>query len=525
MKAVRVIFVVLFCVLIIIPILTSDFSKTYSDLESRFLTKFPDVRKSNGELNYDFFSQYGNRFADHIGFRDQMIGIYSEVMVNGFGLSSSPKIEFGKDGWMFFANERNIEIGTGSYMLSDNELKRIADNQQMISDYYKSIGKDYVLIFTPSKASVYTEYVFGNYAPGETMIDQVTDYLLENTDVKVINVKDTVIDNKDKGLLYLKTDTHWSQLGTYYAYLDIVDKLNAYGFDIGETIEPEFEPLNVSGEFSHMLGKNGLLSDEKVYNAVWDSKTESFINDGNPEIKAITDFNSNVTFMSANTYQPEMFVNKEAQSEMKMLTYVDSMWRPDRGLPKYLSENLSELVYTRMRTIDYRVDKLYDADVIVWSITERYIPPLAGKACHLPALPDEKYEKEIASYTFKEYPKFDTWTGRKGFSINNETKDGISIGSITDGGLCKLRGWAVDFTENTAATDVYIQVGGKTFKALYGMESAGVVNTFGHEEMRHCVFESNIPAEYFKAGETVRFIMVNANTGTTFTPAEYTLVE
>ena len=493
-------------------------------METRPLTHYPDVYDKNGELNFDFFSQYNNYYADHIGLRDQMIGVYAEVMVNGFGLSSSPKIQFGKNDWMFFVNDDNIKIGIGEYKLTEEQLHTIALNQQMISDYYKSVGKEYILVFTPSKASVYTEYVFGNYQVTETLIDQVTDYLLHNTDVKVINVKEAEINAKDKGNLYLKTDTHWNQLGTYYAYLDIVEKLNAYGLDIGEPVIPDFETLNVDGEFSKMLGKNYLLESEQAYNAVWDYNTKTYIKSDNEYIKAITDFNSRIDYMAANTQQPEMLINYNSQTDKKMLMYVDSMWRPDRGLPKYLSENFSEIMYTRMRTIDYNVDELYDADVILCSITERFIPTLAGQPSNVPALAEEKYENEIASCTFKEYPKFDTWTGRKGFSINNETAEGISISSITTDGLCKLRGWAVDFAENTAATDVYVRVGGKTFKTVYGIASPGVVQTFGYEEMRHSVFEIRIPAEYFKVGEKIQFVMVNSDTGVTYTPAEYILV-
>lgn len=524
MKVIKVIFIVIICILLAVPILTADFSRTYSDLESRTLSHLPEVYNKNEEFNFDFFSQYNNYYADHIGFRDQMIGVYAEVMVNGFGLSSSPKIQFGKEGWMFFVNDENIKIGIGEYKLTEEQLHAIALNQQMISDYYKSIGKEFVLVFTPSKASVYTEYVFGNYQITETLIDQVTDYLLENTDVKVINVKDAEINAKDKGNLYLKTDTHWNQLGTYYAYLDIVEKLNDYGLDIGEAVIPDFETLKSDGEFSKMLGKNYLLDSEEAYNAVWNYNTKHYINDDNEAIKAITEFNSNVDYMSANKIEPMMFVNINAQTDKKVLMYVDSMWSPGRGLPKYLSENFSEIMYTRMRTIDYNVDEIYDADVIFYSITERYIPALAGQPSNVPALAEDKYENEIFACTFKEYPKFDTWTGRKGFSINNETAEGISIKSITTDEVCKLRGWAVDFAENTAATDVYVRVGGKTFKTVYGIASPGVVQTFGYEEMRYSVFEIRIPAEYFEVGEKIQFVMVNSNTGVTYTPAEYTLV-
>ena len=58
----------------------------------------------------------------------------------------------------------------------------------------------------------------GDYTVGTTAADILTDYIKANTDVKVINVKDGLIPAKEAGQLYLKTDTHWNQLGSYNAY-------------------------------------------------------------------------------------------------------------------------------------------------------------------------------------------------------------------------------------------------------------------------------------------------------------------
>ena len=224
-KSVKIVFIVIVCLLLILPGLTLNLNAKYSNKENRPFSSFPELYQKDGKLNKDFLYGLGDWFEDRLGFRDEMLGIYSKIMVKGFGLSSSEKVIFGSDGWMFYTGDKNVQVGTGQYLLTNDQLKLIASNQQAISDYYKSVGKEYFLIFTPSKASVYTEHISGFDSVTYTLMDQVTDYLKEHTDVKMINPKQALIDAKDKGDLYLKTDTHWNQLGSYTAYVEMLRQM------------------------------------------------------------------------------------------------------------------------------------------------------------------------------------------------------------------------------------------------------------------------------------------------------------
>jgi hypothetical protein len=48
---------------------------------------------------------------------------------------------------------------------------------------------------------------------------------LRGLNIPVIYPKEDLLAHKDKGLLYYKNDTHWSDLGAYYGYVALVTAL------------------------------------------------------------------------------------------------------------------------------------------------------------------------------------------------------------------------------------------------------------------------------------------------------------
>ena len=83
--------------------------------------------------------------------------VYSDIKTKLFQLPASFSVVKGAEGWYYYTGDHNIEIATGDYPLTMHDLELIAKYQQQISDYYKSLGKAYILMLTPSKVSVYPE--------------------------------------------------------------------------------------------------------------------------------------------------------------------------------------------------------------------------------------------------------------------------------------------------------------------------------------------------------------------------------
>ena len=142
-KKLNIIFTSAFCAALVIPVISLNYGKLTSDTENRTLAAFPSALDEDRKFNKEFFYELADWFEDHLGFRDDMMKVYSNIMVNGFGLSSSERVVFGKDGWMFYTPDHNLELVKGGYPLDDKMLETIAHNQQRINDYYKSMGKEY----------------------------------------------------------------------------------------------------------------------------------------------------------------------------------------------------------------------------------------------------------------------------------------------------------------------------------------------------------------------------------------------
>ena len=207
-KAVRsVVFILLFAALLLVPVFTFNReSGVVSATENRVLADFPALRDSAGKLRGEALSGINDWLSDHIGLRDLFLDAYVGVKYRLLGVATTDRVHLGKKGWVFLTANQNIEIGTGSELLSGEELRRIAERQQTLAGEYAARGVSYVLLLTPSKASVYPEYLsVGSGETGCTMCDQLTEYLRANTDVAVINAKESLLAAKDSGQLYYKT--------------------------------------------------------------------------------------------------------------------------------------------------------------------------------------------------------------------------------------------------------------------------------------------------------------------------------
>ncbi len=131
-----------------------------------------------------------NWIDDNVGFRTQMKKIQADIDVSIFHISPSSLVHIGNDGWYYFTGDNNLEIAMGTYPLTPDLLERIKVNQERIQQALKKKGIEYVIVLTPSKASVYPEYIgYRNLVVRETVIDIVSDYLRRNTTIPIIKYK------------------------------------------------------------------------------------------------------------------------------------------------------------------------------------------------------------------------------------------------------------------------------------------------------------------------------------------------
>lgn len=259
------VFLIIFIATLVVPLLLTNFKpNVVSELENRTLTKFPELYDSEGRKNEKYIKDFETWFNDNIGLRKELFAVNSKMQYDLFDNSAIEDVSIGDDGWLYYTRENNAKIASGEYPDFEEEiLKEICNRQIVIKNRLSSQGIEYVLFLPPSKISIYPEYLKGNFEIIKTPVDVLADYIEANSDIKVIRLKEALLEEKvqtDK-LLYFKTDTHWNAYGSYIAYKQIIKKLSEWNLIDTFPAEVEFLELSSMHDLTTMMVKN----DQKYY--------------------------------------------------------------------------------------------------------------------------------------------------------------------------------------------------------------------------------------------------------------------
>lgn len=371
-------FLILFICTLCLPIIFINRTPDkISPSENRFLTNFPDIFNQNGNLNHGLRNSLQNWLNDNIGFRDKLINIHAWVDYNVFKISPSPSVEKGKDGWFFYTKESNMDIPKGTYKMTPDMLVKIKENQEAWTRYYKKQGIDYVLVINPSKASVYPEYInSGNYKVGNTVANTVLNYLKQISNVKVMTTKDALLQAKQKGTVFFKTDTHWNLEGAYTGYCSVINNLCSWGLITSKPIKVNLVPSTQKCEFSAMMGYDKLLPEEHINATEIINPKAKLINEGK-----LFDQINNKKAKYNNKKVSWIYTNPSAEKK-SVLVYGDSMfafW----NIPQLFAETFSNYTYVWSYNMNQNYTEIVKPDIVIMDIGERYLASLPSLTCDL----------------------------------------------------------------------------------------------------------------------------------------------
>lgn len=522
-RALKTVFLILFAALIIVPIITMDFmGGQYSTSEQRYLAGFPLSVNQEGNIDISK-SGVQSWVSDNIGQRNNLLKLYVNFKYKVLGQSTSDKVMFGKDGWMFYTPDNNIEIALGEYPMTEENLKNIAYNQQAISDYYKAQGVTYILMITPSKVSIYSEYLpMSSQTVAETPADIVTKYLRANTDVIVYNAKEALIEAKNDGAdaLFFKQDTHWNQRGSYYAYKGLHKVLVDNGVIDDEPIDVEFTDYEYVGEFSAMLGDAELLSPE-VY-PIPNGNFHSVISNSGELLERVNQMETQKGLLG---FEANLYTNDNVQNG-RLQIYGDSQTNIGLCLPLYLSEHFNTTVKYAIRNPSTEVDNIVNPDTVIFQCSERYITRYLPYPGEVPYLIDESdIPDEVENYQEMGYNGM--WIDNVNFADFNSgsyAHNEIPRSAYQDSNTVSLWGWAADFKVNKPLSALYLKIGDNILQCQYGIERTSVSDYFQNENLKMTGFSVIIPKKYFESVNSIEFIQVGNDGTYRFENVNYSLV-
>ena len=300
----------------------------------------------------------------------------SPVTVNPTNvLAQSENVIFGSGSRLYYTE--TIRDFTKQNTFSQKQLTYLQRQLNIeLGEIRKFTGKETELIIlcAPNPATVY-----GNEELPEDIVSRVskkngsrlelfTEKMSELDGVTAIDITDVMMENKDIGKLYYQTDTHWTELGAYFGYRAIMDKVAEkhplaapyklddfkirYNDDIGGDLAGFLDiDKRISERVPHLVLKN-----ESKVNENYD-KPDTI---SRPE--AVEDFTSTVSDAGL----PSAYLVRDSYA-MQLIPQI--------------CEHFSELYVEEMWNyeIDYDVLRDIKPDYVIYVIAERNIGPIFMK--------------------------------------------------------------------------------------------------------------------------------------------------
>lgn len=354
------IWIISFLIIIASPVFTYFFLGKYVDTknyENRTMAAKPVLTIENYK---SFPKAYETYYNDTIPFRNQLIRFNNSIDYFLFQQSSSERVAIGKEGWLFYCdnNDRNpTEQSLGYWNFTDNQLKAIADSLTSTKRVLESMDIKFVLFIAPNKETIYIDQLPDYYKVKNqyTSTDQLVDYLMKNTDVRVIYPKQDLLNKKEENseiLLYHKLDTHWNRAGAYIGAKNLAKEL---GIEMPALNDISLEPvLSSGGDLTNMLNitiKNGNI-DYKLSNI-------SSLNTVNEK----SDFSTEFIYHTAGADPRKLFVRRDSFST---------------ALAPSLATQFENSLWVHQGNFKQQQIFDYDTDIFVLEIVERAIAGLGN---------------------------------------------------------------------------------------------------------------------------------------------------
>ena len=245
---------VLFALGICLPGLATIFhvSPQASLIEKRDRAEFPDAKSWSPLL---FEEAYNDRF----GFRDSLVLGHNWISTFLWGVSPTKSAIIGKEGWLYYGASIDDYRGTINFTkkLSDSWREEFSAKRAFFASHHIT----YLVAIAPGKESIYPEYLPGHIQQirKRSCLDQFSEAMRGPQPFDWIDLRKCLLAGKSesKGLLFLKTDTHWSDTGALLAASEIISHVKSQILDV-PAIDPKdyqrVEKSGVGGDLAEMIG-------------------------------------------------------------------------------------------------------------------------------------------------------------------------------------------------------------------------------------------------------------------------------
>ncbi len=344
-----------FLVIIMLPSLfqITKSEENISNTENRKKDEFPKIKKDNLLI---FKGELESYYKDNFGLKNTLSNAYLQFKYTVLHESPKPeKVIIGKDDFLFLGKKFSnvIDESFGKKFFTEKELifkkERLLKRKKWLED--QKIA--FYIAIVPNKHTLYKENFPFKYSYKTTRKEQLIDFMKGETNIEIIDLEKHLRPKKDKGILFRKLDSHWSELGAFYAYQAIIDEMNK-DFSIEKLTLDSYriESNETGGDISAMLN----ISDTERYLTLEPNFNDIIIKIDTPGF--YTD-----KPISESRY-------KNPKKSLKVLLFRDSF---ASALIPYFNQTFGECTYIWSQNFDKELILNEKPDIVIMEYIERYL--------------------------------------------------------------------------------------------------------------------------------------------------------
>lgn len=346
-----VIYIVVFLAVILIPLCFFNADENaVSEIDNKVLKKNP-LTDNNSE---DFTDDFEIYLSERIGFRDQMIKLYTLANDKLFGEMVHPSYMYGKDGYIFFKAPDPVKFN--EYHIA------FADAAKEMQDFCDSEGIPFLLIFEPSKIAVLSDKLPEGYNYDRSWVYSFLD-ALDERGVNYIDNYDVLYEKYKSGEMVFNQKYnagHWNDLGAFYGMNNALNNL-----------KKSFQGLYINKiddyDITQKLNTSLLVSDFPIeeYEPIFSLKNDNTVN-------VAEDYKDSVE-LNPNFKEFVYYINDERGSEgapsalVFQGSYINGMGY--KFLKNVFSEYVGVHVYQNVLNFKYYYD-MFKPDCVIVDVAE-----------------------------------------------------------------------------------------------------------------------------------------------------------
>ena len=336
--------------------------------ENRSLAKFPAFNINKLDKYPEKYDAYLN---DNFTFRALFLDAYHETK---FQMGISPNAEnvlIGSNGHFFLA-DLDQEVYEGQHYFDEKDLASLENVWKQKRDFLSKRNIPFYWLIAPNKHHVYAdELPMGIYEKKKNRSLLVKGFLDKKFPNKIIYPLPTLIAHKE--FAYFKQDTHWSEEGAYYSYLELMKTMKKENVSLKHITPKQIHwkvETRTTGNLLNYLGKEGELS-EIVHKA----KIKGYA----AQKAQLFNFKAPKDFPYPWEYEYH-FINKKALNKKRVLIIRDSY---GVSIMPFLNYTFSETLYIYDNwkyAINKEIVDTYKPDLIIFLTLETNLKNIIEKA-------------------------------------------------------------------------------------------------------------------------------------------------